>query len=74
MANFMEVDLFVLVACPENTLIDTQVGCRTILITASDKRQAASTREIPLLFSISVVGSLKSLYWVSRGWGTRSTA
>ena len=47
MANFMEVDLFVLVACPENTLIDTQVGCRTILITASDKRQAASTREIP---------------------------
>ena len=74
MANFMEVDLFVLVACPENTLIDTQVGCRTILITASDKRQTASTREILFIFSISVVGSLKSLYWVSRGWGTKSTA
>ena len=25
MANFMEVDVFVLVACPENTLIDSQV-------------------------------------------------
>ena len=25
MANFMEVDVFVLVACPENTLIDSKV-------------------------------------------------
>ena len=25
MANFMEVDAFVLVACPENTLIDSKV-------------------------------------------------
>ena len=30
MANFMEVDVFVLVACPENSLVDSQVlftGC-----------------------------------------------
>jgi diphthamide synthase subunit DPH2 len=26
MANFMEIDVFVLVACPENTLIDSQVS------------------------------------------------
>ncbi len=26
MANFMEVDIFVLVACPENSLIDSQVS------------------------------------------------
>ena len=25
MANFMEVDVFVLVACPENSLVDSQV-------------------------------------------------
>ena len=25
MANFMEIDVFVLVACPENSLIDSQV-------------------------------------------------
>lgn len=29
MANFMEVDVFVLVACPENSLLDSQVSqCR----------------------------------------------
>ena len=26
MANFMEIDIFVLVACPENSLVDSQVG------------------------------------------------
>lgn len=25
MANFMEIDIFVLVACPENSLVDSQV-------------------------------------------------
>ena len=30
MANFMEVDVFVLVACPENTLIDSKV-CHYII-------------------------------------------
>ena len=25
MANFMEIDIFVLVACPENSLMDSQV-------------------------------------------------
>ena len=30
MANFMEVDVFVLVACPENTLIDSKV-CHYIM-------------------------------------------
>lgn len=27
MANFMEIDVYVLVACPENTLINSQVNC-----------------------------------------------
>jgi hypothetical protein len=26
MANFMEIDCYVLVACPENSLIDSKVG------------------------------------------------
>ena len=26
MANFLEIDIFVLVACPENSLIDSQVS------------------------------------------------
>jgi len=26
MANFMEIDVYVLIACPENTLIDSQVN------------------------------------------------
>ena len=27
MANFMEIDIFVLVACPENSLVESQVVC-----------------------------------------------
>lgn len=26
LANFMEIDVFVLIACPENSLISSQVG------------------------------------------------
>ena len=44
------------------------------VISASDIGQAASTEEIPLLFSRNAVGSLSPPYWVSRGWETRSTA
>ena len=32
MANFMEVDVFVLVACPENSLVDSQVYSLLTLI------------------------------------------
>lgn len=30
LANFMEVECFVLVACPENTLIDSKVGLHPV--------------------------------------------
>ena len=42
------------------------------VISASDIGQATSTGEIPLLFSRTAVGSLKSPILVSRGWETRS--
>lgn len=32
MANFMEVDVFVLVTCPENTLIDSQVQQKLLIL------------------------------------------
>lgn len=32
MANFMEVDVFVLVACPENTLINSQVQQKLLIL------------------------------------------
>lgn len=34
LANFMEIDIFVLVSCPENSLIDTQVLCHYTLLIA----------------------------------------
>lgn len=37
MANFMEIDVFVLVACPENTLIDSKV-INILFISNNNKR------------------------------------
>jgi diphthamide biosynthesis protein 2 len=30
MANFMEMDVFVVVACPENSLVESQVSALTV--------------------------------------------
>ena len=38
MANFMEVDVFVLVTCPENTLIDSKVFIYILFINNNNKR------------------------------------
>ena len=38
MANFMEMDVFVLVACPENTLIDSKVFIYILFINNNNKR------------------------------------
>ena len=32
MANFMEIDIFVLVACPENSLVESQVVCVCVCV------------------------------------------
>ena len=38
MANFMEIDVFVLVACPENTLINSKVFIYILFINNNNKR------------------------------------
>ena len=60
MANFMEVDVYVLVACPENTLIDSQVG----LAVCSTNRY--SVRSHFMTYSKRVSGERKFLFEAKR--------
>lgn len=53
MANFMEVDVFVLVACPENTLIDSQVQQKLLILFFQSSSLSKLLVRVIKIFSIS---------------------